>query len=323
MDAEEKALLTESLDRLLQQTPAEDIDAALADFGWRDLFDDEPAAAVGILFELQGRCLAGTSSLDAAVSAAAGVNAVVLFPTLGFATPSSRVEKSGGQLLLRVEGVAKTRPAAPSRVLVPAVYDDATVLVHTGWPGSWPSAGTGVSPESGWARATGEITVAESELIGDAAAWARVRAAGHRALAHELTGLAGSMLSLAVDHVGSRTQFGKLLGGFQAVKHQLADVRLAQECAKLAAEAAWEPQDDSEAVAAALVAKAAANRFSHAARRNCQQVLGGMGFTWEHDFHRYLKRSLLLETLLGTTETLHAELGGRLRAGSLPRLAML
>lgn len=323
MDADEKALLTESLDRLLQQTPADDIDAALADFGWRDLFDDEPATAVGILLELQGRRLADTSTLDTVVSAVAGIDAAVLFPELGSATPSSTVRKSGGRLLLRAEGVAKARATAPTRVLVPAVHDGAIVLAHIHWRDGWPSAGTGVSPESAWARVTGEITVDEAELIGGEAAWARVRAAGHRALAHELTGLAGVMLSLAVEHVGSRTQFGKLLGGFQAVKHQLADVRLAQECALLAAEAAWEPHDDGEVGAAALVAKVAANRFGQAARRNCQQVLGGMGFTWEHDFHRYLKRSLVLETLLGTTETLHAELGGQLRTDTLPRLAML
>jgi alkylation response protein AidB-like acyl-CoA dehydrogenase len=124
--------------------------------------------------------------------------------------------------------------------------------------------------------------------------------------------------------VKSRTQFGKPLASFQAVKHRLADVRLAQECAQLAAGAAWEPAADVDAVIAAVLAKAMANRFTRLAREHCQQVLGGMGFTWEHDFHRYARRALVLEPFFGSTERLHSMLGESMhRTGGTPRLAIL
>src|SRR5690606_3185031 len=187
----------------------------------------------------------------------------------------------------------------------------------------WPASGTGIDPAAEWSPVTTTLEVDEAAVVGDADAWRRLRAAGHRALAHELAGITGVMLDLAVEHVSSRTQFGRPLGSFQAVKHKLADVRLWQECAVLASDAAGEPVDDHEAATAAAIAKVTANRFAETARQHCQQVLGGMGFTWEHDFHRYLKRALLLEPVLGSTEALHAELGAQLRAGTDPRLAML
>nr|PZM90560.1 MAG: hypothetical protein DIU77_17740 [Thermocrispum agreste] len=216
-----------------------------------------------------------------------------------------------------------TRAQAPARVVVPALLDGKPVLVLSTWEDSWPSSGTGIDPTAGWAGLRTTLTTDRAAVAGDAASWRRLRAAGHRALAHELLGLGAVMLELAVAHVSSRTQFGRLLGSFQAVKHKLADVRLWQECAHLASEAAWEPSDEHEAATAAVVAKVTASRFTEVARQHCQQVLGGMGFTWEHDFHRYLKRALLLESLLGGTGPLHAELGAQLRTGALPRLAML
>jgi alkylation response protein AidB-like acyl-CoA dehydrogenase len=58
--------------------------------------------------------------------------------------------------------------------------------------------------------------------------------------------------------------------------------------------------------------------------KQVQQVLGGMGFTWEHPFHRHLRRALLLDSLLGSTTQLQHELGRSLLAGGqVPRLASL
>jgi alkylation response protein AidB-like acyl-CoA dehydrogenase len=138
-------------------------------------------------------------------------------------------------------------------------------------------------------------------------------AAGRRALAHELVGVGSTMLSMTVEHVSERVQFDRPLGSFQAVKHQLADVHLWQEIAVLSAEVAWE---DCGPQSAAL-AKAAAIRFTRSARASCQQLLGGMGFTWEHDFHRYLRRALTLEPLLGGAPDLHGELGAAVRSGKV------
>ncbi|MFC4000184.1 acyl-CoA dehydrogenase family protein [Prauserella oleivorans] len=324
MDTDEKALLRETLDGIIGDTRPERLDEALAEFGWPELLDDEPAVAVSLLLELQGRHLATTSALDVTMARAAGADdAAVMHPAPGSAMPSSTATTTSTGIRLDVHGMVAARAHEPSRVLVPATLDGQAVLVHTDWHGAWPATGTGIEPTAGWATLTATLEVDRSDVIGGPTAWRALRAAGHRALAHEMVGLGTVMLELAVDHVGSRTQFGRPLGSFQAVKHKLADVRLWQECAVLATDAAWEPTDDHEAATAATVAKVTANRFTQAARHHCQQVLGGMGFTWEHDFHRYLKRALLLEPLLGSTESLHVELGAQLRAGSLPRLAML
>jgi alkylation response protein AidB-like acyl-CoA dehydrogenase len=143
--------------------------------------------------------------------------------------------------------------------------------------------------------------------------WQHAVAAGRRAIAYELLGIGGAMAAMTVEHVCSRRQFGQPLGSFQAVKHQLADVHLWHQIAVLSADAAWE---DTSPHTAAL-AKAAAVRFTRIARVVCQQLLGGMGFTWEHDFHRYVRRALTLEPLLGGASDLHTELGAALRAGSI------
>lgn len=127
------------------------------------------------------------------------------------------------------------------------------------------------------------------------------------------------MLTMTVEHVVTREQFGRQLATFQVVKHKLADVRHWQEVADLAAEAAWavtaadEPSALQDEVDAALLAKLLAARFVRVARENCQQLLGGMGFTAEHDFHRYLFRCLVLEPLLGGAGDLRAELGSQIK----------
>ncbi|WP_028852193.1 acyl-CoA dehydrogenase family protein [Thermocrispum municipale] len=324
MDTDEKALLRDSLAGIIRDTPAERLDAALTDFGWPDLLDDEPAVAVSLLFELQGKSLATTSALSAVMARAARVEeAAIVLPSPGSALPSSTATATPSGLRIDVRGMVAASADAPPHVIVPVVLDERPVLVRAAWQDSWPASGTGIDPAAEWSPVTTTLEVDEAAVVGDADAWRRLRAAGHRALAHELVGITGVMLDLAVEHVSSRTQFGRPLGSFQAVKHKLADVRLWQECAVLASDAAWEPVDDHEAATAAAIAKVTANRFAETARQHCQQVLGGMGFTWEHDFHRYLKWALLLEPVLGSTEALHAELGAQLRAGTDPRLAML
>jgi alkylation response protein AidB-like acyl-CoA dehydrogenase len=73
-----------------------------------------------------------------------------------------------------------------------------------------------------------------------------------------------------------------------------------------------------------LLAKAAAGQAALTTARHCQQVLGGIGFTAEHALHRHVKRSLLLDGLLGSTRELTREAGATLRAkGFAPRLAQL
>jgi alkylation response protein AidB-like acyl-CoA dehydrogenase len=119
----------------------------------------------------------------------------------------------------------------------------------------------------------------------------RARAATARSAA--LVGLSQRMLDDTVAYAGSRAQFGVPIGSFQAVQHQLADVLLAVEQARVAVwYAALRLRDgEADAVRAASVAKVAANAASQDADRAALQIHGGIGFTWEHDLHLLCKRA--------------------------------
>ncbi len=142
-------------------------------------------------------------------------------------------------------------------------------------------------------------------------------ASGRRALAWWLVGSGRAMLALARRHALERQQFGRPVAAFQAVRHRLAETLVAIE----GAEATLTVADDD---LGALLAKAAAGRAAQLAARHCQQVLGGVGFTAEHDLHRHLRRALVLDGLLGSTRELVREAGLRIRTeGTAPRLAQL
>ncbi|UGQ13204.1 acyl-CoA dehydrogenase [Yinghuangia sp. ASG 101] len=142
-------------------------------------------------------------------------------------------------------------------------------------------------------------------------------AAGRRALGWWLVGTGRTMLTLARSHVVDRVQFGRALASFQAVRHRLAETLVALEGAEATLHAA-----DTEF--GALLAKAAAGQAALTAARHCGQVLGGIGFTSEHDFHRHLKRAYLLDGLLGSSKELTREAGAHIRAErKAPRLMHL
>ncbi len=147
-------------------------------------------------------------------------------------------------------------------------------------------------------------------------------AAGRRAVGWWLIGTSRAMLSLARQHALDRVQFGRHISSFQAIRHRLAETLVAIEGAE-ATLAAAAPPDDADGLAA-LLAKAAAGQAALTAARHCQQVLGGIGFTAEHPLHRHVKRSLILDALLGSNRELTREAGTILRAkGFAPRLAQL
>lgn len=145
-------------------------------------------------------------------------------------------------------------------------------------------------------------------------------AAGRRALGWWLVGTSRAMLSLARQHALDRKQFGKPIASFQAIRHRLAETLVAIEGAEATLSCAADQPDEL----ASLLAKAAAGQAALTAARHCQQVLGGIGFTDEHELHRHIKRALVLDGLLGSTRELTREAGALLRArGSAPRLAHL
>jgi alkylation response protein AidB-like acyl-CoA dehydrogenase len=117
------------------------------------------------------------------------------------------------------------------------------------------------------------------------------------AMAAEAVGVAQRALDLGIEYAKTREQFGKPIGVYQAVSHQLANTYTEVELARsLAYWAAWcVAEDDEQAAVAAAAAKAFATEAAVAACERSIQVHGGTGFTWEHPLHRFYKRALWLE----------------------------
>jgi alkylation response protein AidB-like acyl-CoA dehydrogenase len=117
------------------------------------------------------------------------------------------------------------------------------------------------------------------------------------ALALEAAGIAQRVLELGVEHAKTREQFGRKIGAYQAVSHPLADTYVEAELARsLAYWAAWcVAEDDEQASVAVAAAKSYAGDAAVAACERVIQVLGGIGFTWEHTLHRYYKRAIWIQ----------------------------
>jgi alkylation response protein AidB-like acyl-CoA dehydrogenase len=122
------------------------------------------------------------------------------------------------------------------------------------------------------------------------------------AVAAVQNGIAQRLLETTVEYVAARKQFGKPVGSFQAVKHKLAKTHVAIEDSRpaswYAAYALANNTDD--AAKAASVAKVAASRAEALANAEALQCHGGIGFTWEHDLHIWLKRGLAMQPAFGT-----------------------
>ncbi|HVA85500.1 MAG TPA: acyl-CoA dehydrogenase [Candidatus Saccharimonadales bacterium] len=155
-------------------------------------------------------------------------------------------------------------------------------------------------------RRTGMLTLcaAPARPLVDAAHASRVLAATAReasvALCFEALGVAGTVLADAADYAANREQFGRAIGSFQAVAGPLADRYVALELARALAQWAARACDLDEGADVAVAAAKAA--CADAAIRTCEvaiQVAGAIGFTWEHHYHRYLRRALWIDAFEG------------------------
>jgi len=130
-------------------------------------------------------------------------------------------------------------------------------------------------------------------------------------------GLADRLTELAVDYAKERVQFDRPIGGFQAIKHVLADMLTRTEVARAAVYSAGAALDESQSglPTGRLVygAKVVAGDAAVANGKAATQVFGGMGFTWEVDVHLYLKRAWVLETHFGSSDR-NAQLVGAIAA---------
>jgi alkylation response protein AidB-like acyl-CoA dehydrogenase len=129
-------------------------------------------------------------------------------------------------------------------------------------------------------------------------------------LALEAVGIGKKALELGIEHAQNREQFGRKIGVYQAVSHQLADTFVETELARsLAYWAAWcVAEDDDQAPIAVAAAKAYAGDAAVAACERSIQVHGGIGFTWEHVLHEYYKRALWIQAYGGHARVQRAKI---------------
>jgi hypothetical protein len=315
IDRETVEIFTRSARGVLGQ-PDVDVAAALEELGWRDFLAADPSSVVPSMFELMGELLIAGSALDDVAFDALGSVGEELRGTghvFGHprgSEPAAVYSGAGFTVDAVVLGGRRDVPVAlvatlPTGTAAVSLDPSSIDFVET----------AGLDPSLGVVRVRG--TVAGTNVVRlEGAPAAAVGQACRRALAHELLGVTAAMLAMANDYAKVRTQFGQPIGAFQAVKHRLADVYVAQQAATSVVGESWRSEPECTTVAA----KALAAHACALAAENCLQVLGAIGFTLEHDLHRFVRRGRVLDRLHGSEAQLRQELGQLLRAGGhVPR----
>jgi len=314
IDSEERAAMEETVRGALSDAVATaggeaDADAVLAKLGWLEMLRDHPDAAVGVVFSALGATNAPSTALDDVLLSALGLEqradrAVLLPPFAAWDAPGC-IE--GGRL--HAEGLATSRASAARELAVVSTAGSEP------WVAFVPAAAAELRPVRGVDSAGGLHAIRAPGSAGgaarlDPAAWGSAVALGRRAVAHQIAGASRAMLELACAHAKERVQFARPIARFQAVRHRLADALVAVEALEAVLDAAREaPSPDT-----AALAKAVAGRTARTLAGHCQQVLAGIGFTTEHPFHRFLKRTMALEGLFGSADAIALDVGRHLLA---------
>jgi hypothetical protein len=313
MDQSTRDLLRASLGAVLAGDDPTSITKELAELGWAEVVADDPVEATLLLFEVRGDVLSSADSLGPLLADRIGgdVVAVALPAGLDPARLSSTIVGDD----LDVDGVVLGDPGAGA-VAVPVdgrvamVMDDHLSIAPV----------DGVDGGLGFRRVRGSVPVAELVWTEGDGRWEAAMATGRWAVAAELVGVSRRVVADAVAYTIERKQYGRAIGSFQAVQHRLASAHASTIGAShVVAEAAasGRPWD-------ALVAKCLAGRAAEESCTQAQQAYGAIGFTWEHPFHRSLRRTYALDRLLGGWRDLEVEIGRRLRTtGDVPKLGSL
>jgi alkylation response protein AidB-like acyl-CoA dehydrogenase len=119
------------------------------------------------------------------------------------------------------------------------------------------------------------------------------------ALAAEQVGAAQRCLDMAVDYAKNRIQFGRPIGSFQAIKHRCADMLVQVEGARSAESHAAEVAGTDDLPTAAAVAKMVCSEAFHQVALDNMRIHGGIGFTWEHDAHLFVRRAKATQLIFG------------------------
>ena len=292
---------------------------------------------------------AGGRMADLAVMIEAAAEALVPGPVAPTALAALAVATApSGQLLERImsgalpSGVALD--PAPARLTTAA---DGTVTASGSWPvvigadahtglllgartdsgDQWfvvdaDTAGVAITERAAadFSRPLAEVRLTDTPvaLLLDGMSTERLRDLAVVLFAAEAAGVASWSLRTAVDYAKVREQFGRPIGAFQAIKHMCAEMLCRVEVATALAWDAASAADDADVAQLPVAASAAAATVFDATldtAKDCIQVLGGIGFTWEHDAHLYLRRALALRQLIGTPAPWQRALTARTIAG--------
>jgi 3-oxochol-4-en-24-oyl-CoA dehydrogenase len=219
----------------------------------------------------------------------------------------------------RLHGTARPAVGVVADGIVLVSDADGTWFVVDGTPGRVKTLDLAAADFS---RTVSEVQFdgAAAQRLPDATA-GRVRELAATLAAAEAAGVAAWSLRTAVEHAKLREQFGRPIGSFQAIKHLCAEMLCRAEVAAAVAWDAAETADDPQqhplaaAVAAAVALDAAVDNA-----KDCIQVLGGIGYTWEHDAHLYLRRAVASRALLGGSDRWRHRVAELTAAGSRRRL---
>ncbi|MCW2846355.1 MAG: acyl-CoA dehydrogenase domain protein [Marmoricola sp.] len=245
---------------------------------------------------------AGGSVADLAVALEAAASALLPGPLLGTAVASLVLGELAGSvaagemrvaLALAGDGVAHDAPGATHALVVDG---DEVRLV--------PLGGVELTPalDPDLTRRTTTADLGSGDVVPGLTP-ARLHQAVVTLAAAEASGVARWCLDTAVEYAGVREQFGQKIGAFQAIKHLCAEMLEHSESVTAAAwDAATAATDDpAQQEFAALVAGTVCFDGAVVVAQACIQVLGGIGFTFEHDAHLYLRRAIALRSLVGSS----------------------
>ncbi len=322
MDAAERTLLDETL-RGLTQDRRYDLTLLLDEFGWRDVLAAEPEGAISSLFDAQGRAGRWSSALHDIL--AVGLEQIGVDALASVVLPRPNTSRAGTwqQDGLAVHGVLLGPRAASVFVIAVESSDEMPVAVAVTPDDLAVTRRFGLDPELGVTEVLGttrEVTVLARGLAAERW-WESAQARARLALCHTIVASLFVMIEQARAHVSEREQFGRPVGTFQAVRHKLVEAHVAATAAESCTATAWEAAD---VALAAATAKVVTGRAVAVATAHTQQLLAGLGFTAQHPHHRFMKRALVLERLLGSATELAPVLGRQLlEHGDAPRLVEL
>jgi alkylation response protein AidB-like acyl-CoA dehydrogenase len=207
---------------------------------------------------------------------------------------------NGGTLQLNGSSSPVPMAADMESIAVTGIVDDREYLIVLTPPATTAMATLDLTRS--WARLRLDVATDEwTELPPGTVALLRDALAVHRAF--DALGAAARLLDMTVSYAGQREQFGAPIGSFQAVKHHCADMAVAVEAGRASLWAAALALDTASAAGRSRTASAAAAYAKSAAARvagTALQVHGGIGFTWEHDLHLFLRRIKVDEAFNGS-----------------------